>query len=124
MFDLEYVKDQDKYDKMLQDSVELIELDEGFKESYMEIIERFYTLFESIYKFYATVTSYLSDINEGRYIEFTLEAILQDREGKKVIIESLYLYGVMLLLVDRLIPSVARERILCCYIRYMGSAAS
>lgn len=38
--------------------------------------------------------------------------------------ESLYHYGVMLLLLDRLIPSVARERILTCYIRYMGSSAS
>jgi len=51
-------------------------LDESFKESYMEIIDRFYTLFESIYKYYTTVTTYLADINEGKYIEFTLEAIL------------------------------------------------
>ena len=33
-------------------------------------------------------------------------------------------YSAMLLLLDRLIPAVARERIVSCYVRYMGSAAS
>ena len=30
----------------------------------------------------------------------------------------------MLFLLDRLIPAVARERIVTCYVRYMGSSAS
>jgi len=30
----------------------LIEVDEQFKESYLDIIERFYNLFESIYLYY------------------------------------------------------------------------
>jgi len=30
----------------------------------------------------------------------------------------------MLLLLDRLIPSIARERIISCYIRYMSGSAS
>jgi len=33
-------------------------------------------------------------------------------------------YAAMLLLMDRLIPAVARERIVSCYVRYMGSGAS
>lgn len=102
----------------------LIELDEGFKETYLEIIERFFTLFESIYLYYQSVTSYLQDVGEGKYIEFTLDAVLQDSEGKTLIVETIYHYGVMLLLLDRLIPSLARERIIACYIRYMSGAAS
>lgn len=35
-------------------------------------------------------------------------------------IEMFYLYGVMLLLADRLIPAIARERMIVCYIRYKG----
>lgn len=54
----------------------LIELDEGFKETYLEIIERFFTLFESIYLYYQSVTTYLQDVGEGKYIEFTLDAVL------------------------------------------------
>lgn len=51
-------------------------MDESFKETYLEIIERFYILFESIYNYYISVTTYLADIAEGKYIEFTLDVIL------------------------------------------------
>ncbi len=104
--------------------MDLIELDESFKETYYEIVERFYNLFESIYSYYNSVSTYLTDINEGKYIEFTLDAILSDKEGKRLIIETIYHYGVMLLLLDRLIPSIARERMITCYIRYSGSSQS
>jgi WASH complex subunit strumpellin len=33
-------------------------------------------------------------------------------------IEAFYHYGVMLLLLDRLIPPIARERMMVCYVRY------
>lgn len=102
----------------------LIELDEAFKETYLDIIERFYNMFESIYNYYMLVQTYLQDINEGKFIEFNLDNILQDNEGKVLLIESIYHYGVMLLLLDRLIPSIARERMISCYIRYMSGAAS
>lgn len=39
-------------------------------------------------------------------------------------LEIFYLYGVMLLLLDRLIPSIARERLVICYSRYIGQNAS
>lgn len=42
----------------------------------------------------------MSDVEDGIYIEFTFEAILYDTEGKRLMCESLYLYGVMLLLTD------------------------
>lgn len=99
-------------------------MDESFKETYLEIIERFYTLFESIYNYYQSVTTYLADVGEGKYIEFTLDAILQDSDGKTLIVETIYHYGVMLLLLDKLIPAIARERIISCYIRYMSGSAS
>lgn len=124
LYDLDYVKDQDRYDQQIQASVSLIELDESFKETYLEIIERFYSLFESIYNYYVSVTTYLTDVGEGKYIEFTLDAILQDTDGKTLIVETIYNYGIMLLLLDKLIPSVARERIISCYIRYMSGSAS
>ena len=124
LFDLEYVKDQERFDKRIQASSTLIELDEKFKDTYLEILERFYNLFESIYTYYSKVTTFLSDVNEGKYIEFTLDVISNDTEGKKLIVETLYHYGVMLLVLDRLIPSIVRERIITCYIRYMGGSAS
>ena len=61
---------------MINDSVELSELDESFKESYFDIIKRFYDLFEQIYLFYTSVNQYLNDIRDGKYIEFTIDALI------------------------------------------------
>ena len=88
----------------------------------MDIIERFYQLFESIYVFWVDVNQYISDILDGKHIDYTMEAMLMDKEGKRLIIETVYHYGVMLLLLDRLIPSIARERIVTCYVRYKDTA--
>lgn len=41
---------------------------------------------------------FLADVADGKFIEFTLEAILAEKEGKRLIVEALYLYGAMLLL--------------------------
>lgn len=124
LFDLEYVQDPDRFDNAINDSIELSELDDSFKESYYDIIKRFYDMFEQIYLFYGSVTSYLQDIRDGKYIEFTIDALIQMKEGKRLIAEIMHSYAAMLLLLDRLIPSVARERIVTCYVRYMGSSAS
>jgi WASH complex subunit strumpellin len=60
-------------------------------------------------------------VRENYYIDFTMEQIMQEKEGKKLLIEVFYNYGVMLLLLDRLIPSVARERMMVCYVRYKSA---
>lgn len=45
---------------------------------------------------------------------------MQDQDGKQMMCEALYLFGVQLLLTDRLIPAYSRERILVSYYRYQG----
>lgn len=44
-------------------------------------------------------------------------------EGKQLLAEALYLYGSMLLLLDRKIDGVIRERMLVAYHRYKVRAA-
>ena len=50
-----------------------MELDEEFKETYMDIIKRFYFLFESIYKYITDLTRYINDVESASYIQITLE---------------------------------------------------
>ena len=50
-----------------------------------------------------------------------MENVLTEKEGRRLLIEIHYNYGVMLLLLDRLIPSIARERMMVCYVRYKSS---
>ena len=76
LFDFQYLKNQDAFDNRIQASVQTIELDENFRESYMEIIERFYNLFESIFNYYKDFKTFIANVNEGYFIDYNLEAIL------------------------------------------------
>ena len=90
----------------------------------MDIVERFYALFESIYQYYQEINDFIGRVQENYYIDFTMEQIMQEKEGKRLLIEAYYNYGVMLLLLDRLIPSIARERMMVCYVRYKSAFGS
>ena len=45
LFDLSYLKNIDAIDSRIQSNIDKIELDENFKESYIEIIERFFQFY-------------------------------------------------------------------------------
>lgn len=127
LFDMKYLLDQDyqdQCDERIQSNIELIDIDEQFKESYLEVIERFYTLFESIYQYYLEINDFIQRVRENFYIDFNMDGIMQEKEGKRLLIEAYYNYGVMLLLLDRLIPSIARERMMVCYVRYKSAFGS
>lgn len=47
--------------------------------------------------------------------------MLVNPQGKQLLAEALYMYGVMLLLMDIKIPGIVRERMLMSYYRYKGS---
>lgn len=53
-------------------------------------------------------------------MQFSLENMLEYETGKQLICEALYLFGVMLLLLDQLIEGPVRERIVLCYYRNKG----
>ena len=53
-------------------------------------------------------------------MEFSLENMFQIIEGKQLISEAFYLFGVMLLLMDRVIEGNVRERIVVFYYRTKG----
>ena len=52
LFDYKYLQDPDPIEEKIQNNIDLIELDEEFRESYQEIIDRFFMLFESVYAYY------------------------------------------------------------------------
>lgn len=63
----------------------------------------------------------MDDLEEGVFIQYTLEIILNNTDGKQLIAEAIYLYGVILLLLDEKIEGVIRERMIVSYIRCKGS---
>eukprot|EP01035_Chromulina_nebulosa_P017771 gene17771-23373_t len=112
LFDFHYLRDPEEYERKINASSELLELDIEFQENHIEILKRFYLLFESIYKYQFDLSKYVEDVKNGYYIHHSVDSILDDVNGKQLLSESLYLYGVMLLLMEELIPGHIREKIL------------
>lgn len=59
MFDLTYLKNPDMFEGRIQNNIDMIELEENFRDSYIEIIERFYQLFDSIHNYYRDFKTFI-----------------------------------------------------------------
>lgn len=122
LFDFQYLREPEEFEKKINDDVNLLDLDQEFQENHQEILERFYKLFESIWKYQADVAKYTDDVIGGFYIQHSLDNIFQEVEGKQLLCEAVYLYGVMLLLLEERIPGYVREKILIAMYRLNGEA--
>ncbi|KAL0598560.1 WASH complex subunit 5 [Plecturocebus cupreus] len=124
IFDFSYFKGPELWESKLDAKPELQDLDEEFRENNIEIVTRFYLAFQSVHKYIVDLNRYLDDLNEGIYIQQTLETVLLNEDGKQLLCEALYLYGVMLLVIDQKIEGEVRERMLVSYYRYSAARSS
>ncbi|XP_015711757.1 WASH complex subunit 5 isoform X2 [Coturnix japonica] len=124
IFDFSYFKGPEACEGKLEAKPELLDLDEEFRENNIEILTRFYLAFQSVHKYIVDLNRYLDDLNEGIYIQQTLETVLLNEDGKQLLCEALYLYGVMLLVIDQKIEGEVRERMLVSYYRYSAARSS
>ena len=120
LFDFHYLRDPDEFEKKINKSADLLELDQEFQENHSEILNRFYGLFESVWKYQSDYEKYIEDVQGGFYIQHSVDNILDDVDGKQLMCEALYLYGVMLLLLEERIPGHVREKMLVAVIRENG----
>ncbi|XP_046807236.1 WASH complex subunit homolog 5 isoform X2 [Lucilia cuprina] len=119
--DFSYLKIAEAQDLKIEQNPELQDLDDELRENYLDLLTRFYLAFESTHQYASDLQQFIDELNRGYYIQQTLETVLQDEEGKQLMCESLYIFGVILLIVDFHIPGVIRERLLMSYYRYSGS---
>lgn len=120
LYDFQYLRAAEDFEKKLNDDVDLLDLDQEFQENHEEILKRFYNLFESIWKYWADMCKYIEDVKSGVYIQHSLADIVQDVNGKQLMCEVLYLYGVMLLLLEEKIPGTIREKMMIAIYRFYG----
>jgi len=121
LYDFKYLKAAEAYDEQIDSNPDTIDIDEEFKENHIAILERFYTLFDSIYRYIENFCSYIHDMHNGAFLQHTVEGVIMDTDGKQLMCEALYLYGCMLLLLDMRIPGPARERMIVAYYRHKGN---
>lgn len=124
LFDYSYFKATEYYENKIESNAQLQDRDEEFRENYIEIITRFYLAFESIHKYTVDLYRFLEDLEEGIYIQQTMESVLLNEDGRQLMCEALYLCGVILLVVDQKIDGTIRERILVSYYRYSAQRSS
>ncbi len=94
-----------------------------FQDSHNIVLGRFYTLFESIVKYYEDYNKFLSDLRNNFYMQYKVADVMQDVDGKQLMCEAAYLFGCMLLFLDMHIPGYSRERIVVSHYRFKGEAA-
>ena len=123
IFDFSIFKEQNSFDKFetrLKADPELLDKDEDFRVNNIEIIERFFSLFDSIYQYITDWKTFIDQINQLKFVQHTVDTILTSKELRPLFCESIFSAGVMLLLVDRLIPGPTREKLIISYYRYKG----
>lgn len=54
----------------------MIDLEENFRDAYIDIIERFFALFDAIYNYYKDFKIFIDNVHEGFFIDYSIEAIL------------------------------------------------
>lgn len=69
----------------------LQDLDDELKEKYLEIINRFYLLFENIYQYIVDLNSFVDQLHDNTFIQQNIETVLKDVEGKQLLVSVLFL---------------------------------
>ncbi|XP_011504242.1 PREDICTED: WASH complex subunit strumpellin [Ceratosolen solmsi marchali] len=122
--DFVYFKAANSYEQKIENDAVLQELDEKLRDNYSEILSRFYLGFESIHKYVTDLNSYIDELEDETYIQQSTESLMLNEEGKQLICEAIYLYGIMLLIADCYFDGRIRERLLVSYYRYNAQRAS
>lgn len=123
LLDFAFLKTPALFEHKIENSAELVVRDNEIWEAHGPIICRVFDLFESIYKYIKDFVKYVNDLRDGVYLQQTIEGVLLDDEGKQLMCEALYLYGVLLLLMDAKIDGPVRERIVIAYYRHRGQSS-
>lgn len=124
LLDYNYFKAIEQLENKIENNDQLQDRDEELRENYTEILTRFYLAFESIHKYTIDLSRFLEELDEGIYIQQSLESVLVNEDGKQLMCEALFLCGVILLVVDQKIDGIVRERMLVAYYRYSAQRSS
>lgn len=120
IFDFTYFNKIDYYEEQIRNNAELRNLDEEFRENYLEILERFYLIFNNIFKYIEELEYYFQSVRNGFYVQHTIENMLISKSARHLVCESIYFYGAMLMVIDKVLPGKIREKIIISYYRYSG----
>lgn len=88
IMDFSYLKIAEAQDLKIEESQELHDLDDELRENYLDLLTRFYLAFESTHQYASNLQQFIDELNRGYYIQQTLETVLQDEEGKQLMVST------------------------------------
>lgn len=125
LFDFKYFKSPEMYEEQVEARSALAILDDEFREECGNVVERFYLLFDGIAKYYKDLSRFIDDLLQdgaGAFLHETAESVLEDEEGRQLLMEALMLHGVLILLLEHRMPGILREQLLVAHCRCRGSS--
>ncbi|OQV24357.1 WASH complex subunit strumpellin [Hypsibius exemplaris] len=123
LLDFSYFKSVEMHERRIENTNGLQEVDLDLRENNLDILRRFYLVFESVHKYAVDLNRFIEDLEDGVFIQQSLESVFMNSDGKQLMCESLYLYGMMLLIVDLKYEGALRERLLVAYYRYCADTS-
>lgn len=124
LFDYQYLRDADEFERRINESQDILDIDQEFQENFEDILGRFFLLFQSVWKFQSDFAKFIEDVTVGYYIQHSLESIVDETAGKQLLTEALYLYGMMLLFMEEKLPGYIREKLIIAYYRITGGVGN
>lgn len=69
-----------------------MDIDDEIRESHRSILSRIYSAFESIHRYVSDLNGFLQDLNEGIFIQRTLENMFLNADGKQLMVRFMSPY--------------------------------
>ena len=82
----------------------ILELEREFAINHRQSIGEYIDLFYSIYDYQRRLNKFVEDLTRGYYIQYTVESVLLDLDGRALLCEAVWLYGLLLIVLERLLP--------------------
>ncbi|BET02901.1 kiaa0196 [Nesidiocoris tenuis] len=116
--DFSYFHSPETIEKKIESSENLHEISEEIRDYCGDILQRFYVAYDSVHKYVSDLNSFIEELEDGAYIQQNMETVFLSEDGVQLMCESVYLYGVMLLVLELYHPGTLRERLIVAYSRY------
>lgn len=116
LFDFKYLREPEECEISVNRRNGMLDVDAELLKKHGVFAQRFYALMQGIVNYWSDVQTILERLKNGYFITHTIDSILEDVDGKQLLCEAFFLYGTILLLLEKLVPGKARERlIIICY---------
>ncbi|XP_072981768.1 uncharacterized protein [Typha angustifolia] len=117
LFDLEYFDSPSDFESRIEGNADLEALEDHLRESCSAYMQRFFILVNGIVVYHMELLQYLNDLQEGLYVQYTLEGVLESYCGCQLLTESITLFGCLLLLMEHKMGGFLREKLLVAHLR-------